>query len=182
MGRSAKFTKRPSKQAKAASKTAKEARKPLPPAPPPAPAEEKDGEGGEGKGPKKRRMMRAKVDKVSPVAGVGVSPTFYGDDVLSMEAGIERGSVRMAWVEKRNHLATQLSVGRRDTPILSLFLTSIHTVWRLLRAHDRWFNAIPIASVEIEADLTETRESLIFYRCRSSSSSLLQRISDPVRL
>ena len=60
MGRSAKFTKRPSKEQKAASKMARDSRKPL--SPPPAKKEVE--EEPEGKA-KKRQSMRAKVDKVS---------------------------------------------------------------------------------------------------------------------
>ena len=63
MGRSAKFTKRPSKEQKAVSKIAKTSNKPLPP---PAPkrkeVEEVEEVGGK---VKKRTSMRAKVDKVS---------------------------------------------------------------------------------------------------------------------
>ena len=62
MGRSAKVTKRPSKKEKAASKTARAANRPLPPPRSPPPTQG-DGEGGS-RGPKKRKMMRAKADKV----------------------------------------------------------------------------------------------------------------------
>jgi hypothetical protein len=63
MGRSAKFTKRPSKEQKAASKIAKSSNKPLPP-PPKKEAKKEEAEEGEGK-VKKRTSMRAKVDKAS---------------------------------------------------------------------------------------------------------------------
>lgn len=62
MGRSAKFTKRPSKEQKAASKIAKSSNKPLPP--PKKEPKKEDIEEGEGK-VKKRTSMRAKVDKAS---------------------------------------------------------------------------------------------------------------------
>ena len=66
MGRSAKVAKRPTKKQKAASKIARAASKPLPPPPPRAVKD--DGDAGLS-GPKKRKMMRAKVDKVGGHAG-----------------------------------------------------------------------------------------------------------------
>ncbi|WWC68134.1 uncharacterized protein I206_102057 [Kwoniella pini CBS 10737] len=64
MGRSAKFTKRPSKDAKARSKIAQQNAKPLPPPRSPSPSTYVGGEQGDGqKGKKKRKLMRAKVDK-----------------------------------------------------------------------------------------------------------------------
>lgn len=61
MGRSAKFAKRPTKKEKIASSTAKQARKPLPPPPPPPPEPVEE---GEKKVQHKRKMLRAKVEKV----------------------------------------------------------------------------------------------------------------------
>ncbi|WVW78232.1 hypothetical protein I302_100185 [Kwoniella bestiolae CBS 10118] len=63
MGRSAKFTKRPSKEAKARSKIAQANSKPVPPPRSPSPTPQAQGE-EEGKSKKKRKLMRAKVDKV----------------------------------------------------------------------------------------------------------------------
>lgn len=82
MGRSAKFTKRPSKQTKAATKTARESQKPLPPrVVVQVAAEENSAEGGD-KGGKKRKMMRAKVDKVGicPVLILALSYGFRMPD------------------------------------------------------------------------------------------------------
>ncbi len=62
MGRSAKVAKRPSRKEKAASKSARAAAKPLPPRPLTPPLRD-DGE-GVSKGAKKRKMMRAKAEKV----------------------------------------------------------------------------------------------------------------------
>jgi hypothetical protein len=64
MGRSAKFTKRPSKDQKAASKIAKNSSKPIAAPAPKREAKKEDVEEVEGK-VKKRTSMRAKVDKVS---------------------------------------------------------------------------------------------------------------------
>ncbi|WWD00800.1 hypothetical protein V866_007736 [Kwoniella sp. B9012] len=65
MGRSAKFTKRPSKEAKARSKIAQANAKPLPPPRSPSPPPQTEAGGDVEKGKKKRKLMRAKVDKVS---------------------------------------------------------------------------------------------------------------------
>ncbi|WVQ69473.1 uncharacterized protein L199_007691 [Kwoniella botswanensis] len=63
MGRSAKFTKRPSKEAKARSKIAQANAKPLPPPRSPSPPPQTEAGGDVEKGKKKRKLMRAKVDK-----------------------------------------------------------------------------------------------------------------------
>jgi hypothetical protein len=64
MGRSAKTAKRPSKQQKSVSKSARVNQKPLPPPPSPLPVQHQEGV-TENKAVKKRRMMRAKAEKVS---------------------------------------------------------------------------------------------------------------------
>ena len=63
MGRSAKVAKRPTRKEKVASKTARAAAKTVPPSPPPSPPK-RGKEEIRSKSAKKRKMLRAKVDKV----------------------------------------------------------------------------------------------------------------------
>lgn len=65
MGRSAKVFKKPTKKEKAVSKITKAASKPLPPPPPPPEPVVKEQPETTASKAKKRRLMRAKVEKVS---------------------------------------------------------------------------------------------------------------------